>query len=470
MRFVLAGSIDTAGHNIDLSCAIENPRNKQIFFNYTVNEDYPNRWNGTGTNLTGDFGGDNLRDPRWWGLTVTPTRGTGSEAVADQNNDAIAAASMSSRNKNTTGAQITVLLPAGCIQIKRTVRLDSLKCILKGQGANATQLWAQSTEYSFDTSHYILTSDYPTTGLTPSEDDGSTPMVEIGVEYQADPADTSDEGFNGGVESLGIIGQTAQTGRRISGLMWESGIQEHTVIHNISVQSFGGYGIGGPRYDHNVHNPVDGSNNYNPQGNVPQVNAVRMSKLSIFSGLRTDSIPMTVFGLNFSVDTATIRHGNNDPQVINTGPCIITGATNSGTWRNIHIENTVEKNGTGIGIQCPAEGVFPSGGLSQSRMHFESISYKPTFTEGSSNFGYGLSLEHAKGHWSCNNITTAISYTGSYGGYSWNARAIRELPTSKESTGYHSNTGSSTNVASYQKQVTATVPQVISSDPALLYP
>ncbi len=435
-----------------INIPITNHSNRQIFKGYEVIEKYPERWTGLGTNIFGSFGGDNERNPQWWGLTTSFNARKESETNAQRNSDAIAAAAMSARTQNLAGAQLNVVLPAGEISIHRTVRLDGLRCRLRGQGVNATKLIGEGIDFTFKTDHFILTEDY---------DDGSTPMIEIGYEeQQPDPNAANpdanpniEQGFMGGVVELTVTCPAVQATRRISGVMWESALQEQTRVEWVTVEQFGGYAFGGPHHQVNSHNNPDRGTSY------PQVNQVLFSNLWMYAPVFRDAIPMCIFGKSFRVQNVTIDHGRENIFGGVTVPAILTGSQQGASWSTIHIEQAHRDNETGIGIRNPFD---PANA---DRLSFEEINYltaAPAPTGSETKFRT-LLLESAKGAYFCKSITQSAPPNLHGGG-----AAIEDTFTGKTSNGYHGTEANGTYVAMYSRQMTAGVAEVASSDPALL--
>ncbi len=439
LTFRERGRLQTNGHRLHFDCPIINPADRWIFRGYKIDETYPARWNRGGTTITGAFGGDNRRDPRWWGLQVSPA-GARNESwlVADQNNDAIAAASMSARYQNATDSQITVIMPPGEVAVRRPIRLDGIRCQLAGQGAGASQVVAGGTHFEFLTDHHILTEDYPV--------HGSTPVIEIGYEQQ--PGRNPDQGFAGGVRDLAISCPAKQPHRRVSGIMWESALQEHTVLQNITIKNYGGYGIGGPRHQTNSHNGPR-------RAHYTQLNMVSMSGLWLMAANKPDAIGMSVHGRSFRVSDVTLDHGRNNRFGGMIAPAIITGSTQAGSWTNIHIEQSPAANTVGIGIHSPGDG-------RAQRLDFRSIHYLPSAPSFGPRTRFRTLLLEGRGSYTATNITQGGS-PSLYGG----AACIEDMLTKRVSAGYHDSARNGTAVAMYARQETASKVEVTSSDRAM---
>lgn len=441
LTFEDGGKLLTAGFTLEFNIPIINPNHFHIFDGFVLDEDYPERWTDLGTTITGDFGGVNERFPAWWGLTTTTDPNNGAQAVADANNDAIAAAALSVRAQNATGAQVTVSLPAGAINVSRPVRLDGIRARLVGQGANATQLWAQSNAYAFATTHFILTEDYPVSG--------ATPVVEIG--YEANLVSNPDEGFHGGVVEIGIICPVTQASRRVSGIMWESGLQEQTRIEFVNIQNYGGYAIGGPRFQRLEHNGA-------AQSYYTQLNQVQMHDLWIFSANKPDAIGMSVFGVGFKVWNVTVDHGRDNTFGGVTTSAILTGARANGHWANIRIEQGAAANGhIAYGIEVPSDGVA-------QRLKFDAITYKLSapFPVGLGLTSRSLCIKASNGGVACSSITNETARNFESGNW-----AIEDAARGKLSEGWHNTTANGSFVARYDREESENIFYVVTTDPGL---
>ena len=452
IRFVKDGAIDLNGFTLQLNVTIINPTNRWIFKNVVLDEDYPARLLGTGSTLTGNFGGDNNRYPSWWGavpLFVVAEVIVATQAFAEQNNHAIAAAALSGTGSGQNPTQRFVVLSEGLYSIHRPIRLDGLRCTIMGanQAAmNTVQLWARSNSFVFDTSYYITTEDYPD-NVGDESTKGTTPVIQIGSVIGF--AVPMDEGFMSGVRNLSINCPFENLpARRVSGIMWECQLQEGSSVEFVNVQNYGGYGIGGPQWQRLSHNGA-------PQAFYTQLNTVSFRNLWIFQALFEDSIGMSVYGLNFSVRDITIRHEG----IISSGvskAAIYTGSRTCGTWSNLHIEQRPLPGTNGIAMHILNTGThdnisvdglvwYPTGSV---------VDPLTTFT--------ALQIDNFRGSLSARNISNNNPYNHLGG-----ARAIRDTWTGRESKSYHTTQGNSDHVAHYSRQTKELYPHIITSDPNL---
>lgn len=450
VRFAKDGSINNNGFDLDISVNIENPRNKQVFYGYTFSEAYPDRFFNSAS-IQGTFGGDYVRDARWWGYIShfdTVDVVAAPEAEADQNNDAIFAASQSFFNVATPGQGITVKLPAGMSAIKRPVLLSDSKCLLEGGSMNTTQLWAENNNYDFDTSHKIITKEYPT---------GSTPMVQIGWEWHKTTGINYDSGFNTGVRGLSLVGPlTTPAGGKVSGVMWHAGLQEGTILSHVNVRNFGGVAFGGPHQYQNELNGTLESPVY------PQVNTVRFDNLWVFNPVDNDAVAMTLYGLNVHVDTCTFALNSLamiSPTLGGKAAVIRAGGRTALNFTNIHLEHCCATGYDAAGIWCDEIGG------DADRVNFTSINYLPSSTYAV--YGTGVKsatlwLSNDRGGYNCNSISNQGNYN-----FEGGMRCIIDDLTGNESEGYHNLVSNSSYVAHYARQMTALAAQTSSSDPAL---
>jgi hypothetical protein len=361
--FAPGGSIDTAGFAITLNIPLENPDNHQVFTNFVLDETYPARGTGGGSNLRGTFGGAPSRDPRWFGLTTSENGNTATLAEATANNNAIAAAALTAPIVNGKWLPTRVELPQGIIPIHRTIRLDGLRCSLVGSGGEpsshgGTRLWCESSGFEFDTTHYIETELFPS---------GATPVIEVGYERDS-TAVTQDEGFQCGVQGLAIVCpvNNIQGAGRVSGIMWESGLQENSKFSQLSISNYSAYGIGGPNYqtqDHNVPNPGDTG--------FPQVNSVVFEEFWIFDvhASFNDTNPFAIFGLNWEVRNASIIQVTGGPTYnTHTNSAMRCGSRTAGRVANIHFETS-----PAVGAPRAAIEVVESASGQNQGLHFDSI-------------------------------------------------------------------------------------------------
>ena len=78
-----------------LNLPLLNPGNRAIFEGLSIREEYPARWDASKrTNLNGNFGGEAVRDARWFGASPMLGASSASAAHRERNNVAIAAAAL----------------------------------------------------------------------------------------------------------------------------------------------------------------------------------------------------------------------------------------------------------------------------------------------------------------------------------------------------------------------------------------
>lgn len=448
LNFTRGGGIDLNGFKLIINVPIKNPRNQQIFFNVVTMINYPDRWYDQKSSLRGTFGDEPERDPRWWGLTSTYNIYTVDHETAEKNSHAIDCAVLSQAIFNR---QVFVKLPAGDICIARTVRIDGSRCTLAGAyagGMNISRLWGMGSDWCIDTSYYLLSEDYPSEGGSPTE--GHTPMVEIG--YHVDHAGGwthPDGGFMSRVHNLTCICPPPDPyaserltnwdpgripTRRISGVAWSGGgLQEGSEVSNVNVQLYSGYGVGGNRFQTVNHNG-------DPQHYYMQLNTILLRHLWIFSAADAESIGMSVYGINYTVDTVTVDHGGQHVGTMNRA-AIYAGARACGRWQNIHIEQAPAHGSEGIGIHVPNIAVSPE------RLHFDSVHMYP-FMEGEGTQTTCIKIETTRGSVTCNNIMNAAGWY-----YLGGARAIKDSITGRESSGTHHNEYSSDCVGLYVRSM-----------------
>ena len=393
-----------------LNLPLLNPGNRAIFEGLSIREEYPARWDASKrTNLNGNFGGEAVRDARWFGASPMLGASSASAAHRERNNVAIAAAALS---QDIIQRQVLVYLGAGDYPIGRTVRLDGLraKLIAAPGSMAATRLWAHSHSLDFDESHFITTTDFPQTDQDPDQW-GTTPIVEIGAEYQS--RENMDEGFHSGVRNITIVGPD-RFRRPISGIMWESALLERGEVSDVCVQIYSGYAIGGPRWQHLQHNQQHGLY-------FPQVNSCKFENLWIFTPTYKRAVGLNIFGMNWRLTNATVDHGRGTGGMETHANQM--GARYCGVVQNVHIEASPKQGLKHAGICCPAKGA------SAERMQFDGIHYL-----GSAPWATAerrtLLLENNRGGYTCSNITMAAPYNSG-------ARAIEDTLTGRTSQGYH---------------------------------
>lgn len=216
-------------------------------------------------------------------------------------------------------------LPKGNIPICRPIRGDGRKVIIQGYSGIGfgSRLWCESPHWEFDTSHFIKTEHFPK---------GTTPVVEIGYEKKRmEP--NPDEGFQCGVANVAIV-CPLRPQRPVSGIMWESGLQECSTVRYVSVSNYSGYGIGGPTKQHHEHN------DNLPANHLPQVNTVSFEHLWIHSPnvKFPNAIGMSVHGLNFEIKNVTVHHWNGRQPVFRQ-PCMILSSRSCGRLSQAHLEH-----------------------------------------------------------------------------------------------------------------------------------
>ena len=441
LKFTPLGSLELdRASSARLRLPVINESNHKIFYGVAIREGYPDRWDTVRrTNLNGDFGGNPERDARWWGAKPHLNPNFATEEEAEANNHAIAAASLS---QDIIVRQVNVRLGAGDYPVHRTVRLDGIRAHLTGAGGlmGATKLWANSNRFRFDTSHQINVHEFP---------QGTTPIIQVGWEQQPNIRN-QDEGMNSGVNDLTIIGPITAQAVPISGIMWESGWQEGGRIRNVCVQNFYGYGIGGPRRKHIAHNTPD--EKYYP----PQVNSVKLEDIWIFGARGERAVGMSMFGVNYLVCGAnTVDQQpflDNGSKTYSLNHAILCGASGQGYWQNMHVE-------TKGGAIKHAAICCPQTGSSMDRLTFDGVTNHVAGPHQGCR-PRTLLLKNDRGGYNARSIKMALSHQA--GGV-----AIEDEFTGKLSTGYDNSVHNGPWVASYSRQKTAGVAEVITSDPGL---
>lgn len=430
IKFTPDGALElSVGDRVNFDLPLLNADNHQIFNSFWIDEDYPERWNGCGAQVQGHFGNNSVRDPRWWGLEASTNPNIGNILTAERNVDALVGAALS------RVGQKTVLLPEGKYNVGRSVRLDGLRCTLKGQGMSASQLWAHSDRYSFDVEHKIMSEEFF---------EGTTPVVEIGYERQPDGGNP-DEGFFSAVEGVGVI-CPLYNHNRVSGIMWSGcGLQEGSYVRSVAVRNHSGIGIGGPRRQTLELNGV-------PQGYYMQLNGFRgdcwwiVDPNSKFEGV----LGVSIGGITYQISNATIDMGRGDAAV-QTRPAIIAGARENGLIQGCHIEHS-PPTGQGVGILVPND-----NGLLQ-RMNLLSNSYLPSAPHRQGVTHRTIRLENSRGSVTCIGNTFA--------GSERLGRAVEDAVRGKTSEGYHYQTASChTNI--YAREHQQSGHKALSTDPTL---
>ena len=176
---------------------------------------------------------------------------------------------------------------------------------------------------------------------------------------------------------------------------------------------------------------------------------------------------MSVFGINFHVDTVTVDHGRESlggqiPAAASNGvtAAILTGARGSGNWTNIHIEQALDHNEIGAGIYCP------EFGNNADRIKFDSVGYLPSnplpFTPYYNDTEAAtIKFRNNRGGFVATNILNSGSWD--HGGPASYVCVHDEL-TLKKSGGYHAATNSGTWVGFYARQMKLNAAEVLTSD------
>jgi hypothetical protein len=307
-----------------------NPCEHQVFFGWSVNESYPDRWTfNAGASVVGTFGGLIQRPATWWGLVTSDAIGLAPEDEAGANVSAIHAAALSRPFLGGEASPVDVQLPGGRIAINRPIRLDGLRAGLVGasaHGITATRLWCASNRWRFNEGYTIRTDDFP---------DGTVPVVVLGYERQ--PQGNPDEGFQGAVRNLSIVCPLSNS-RPVSGVMWECGLQEVSNIRNVAISNYSGMAIGGPRRQHLKHNDD------NPRDTFPQVNTVVFEGIWATSPNKRFHDPRgaVLFGLNWELRNSTFHHhtaGGRFRRAV-----IACGSRSMGRIQNVHVEHNPPAN------------------------------------------------------------------------------------------------------------------------------
>ena len=368
IRFVRDGAIDLNGFDLTLNVMVLNPNDRWIFKGVVIDETYPARWDGTGSNLIGHFGHSSIRYPSWFGAVANDDAFNALLPEREQNNHAIAAAMLSVADAFTGSIDPMVIqLRQGGYAIHRTVRLDGRKVTLRGHGNGGamlagTSLVAHSTGnvVPFDTSHFITTFKFP---------DGTTPVVELGYEYINDILHR-DVGMQCGMENITIRCPQVQQDKPISGIMVEYGLQEICKFSQFSVNSYSGYGVGNPEEQHLGHN--EGAGNFV----FPQLNSVVFEEFYILdpAPFALDAIGMSIFGLNFTIRNGTISH-HNGATVQRTAPPMYIGTRQSAIIEGLHIESFPSPTALYEGA-CIAIEDFAPGNVNVGAIDFRGTDFK----------------------------------------------------------------------------------------------
>lgn len=426
IKFGPYGCLALSHHLVTLNLPVINEDDHWIFRGVRLRESYPHRWDTrTRTNLNGNFGGNPLRMAKWFGLTSSTSPDYAEADIAEMNNQAIAAAAMS---QDLITRQVMVRAHAGSYPIQRPVRLDGLRAHLSGEPGlmASTTLWANSNRFTFNTDHFIETELFP---------DGSTPMVQVGWEEQ-EGITNQDAGMHSGLRDITLLGPMRNREGLVSGLMWESGLQEGSHIDNICIQNYSGYGIGGPMQHHKSHNVLSDRFHY------PQFNTVKLGHLWVFRGLTKESVGMSIFGICYSVDTVTVRQEGGLANGKNVGTkrsSIYCGSSAIGRWSGIHIESCV---GRGESVAAMVNPVTPS----VDHLQIDGLNHLPQSPWYDSTKGIALWLQNKQSSINAHNITQKGSYAHSNG-----YRAIRDEATGKESSGWPNTQSGGTSVTDYSR-------------------
>lgn len=362
IKFVHDGAIDLNGFSLQANVRFLNPNDRWVFKGVIIDETYPARWNGSGSNLIGHFGRSSIRYPDWFGAIASDTAFDASLVEREQNNHAIAAAALSVADNFTNAVDpVVIQLAQGGYAVHRPVRLDGRKASLRGHGAaGAQQVGTSIVAHSngnvvpFDTSHFIETFKYP---------GGTTPVVELGFEFQVSTPNP-DVGMQCGVQNIAIRCPQIAQSRPISGIMWEYGLQENAKFSQFAVDSYSGYGVGCPEEQHLGHNQSAGDFVF------PQTNSVIFEEFTIASPapFAIDCIGMGIHGLAFTIRNGTVRHHNSSIlPVERTAPPIYVGSRTAAVLDGLHIEHfpsaVADYNGAMIVIEDLAPGNVNVGAI-----------------------------------------------------------------------------------------------------------
>ncbi len=444
IKFTPTGSIDTAGFIIKFDSQLINVDNHRIFFNYVTDTSYPNRWdlNGAASSVYGEFGGDNNRDPRWWGMVTTfdvPT-----QAVRDLNADAINASILSGvqRTQFSGHSGVVVRLPEGGIYFSKTIRADGVACSIIGHSRNATLLQAYTGDplNTFDESWFLTTTDFGS---------GTVPAIQTGYTTQAGIPNV-EEGFGCRIKNVTVICDIDTT-LPMSGIMWESAVQENSEFKHIAIQSHAGYGIGGPESSRSAHN-VAGSG-------VPVINTVAFSHLNIITPSSVQAIGLAIRGVNFTVQNSTVIHrAGVSGSTLQERPAILIAATGTCSLRNIHIEiSPAPLTDEAVGVFIPDDGNYGAIDLTNVYTLWAGggdLTNKAHIT---------VRIENGSTPLSCSSIKNSSSYTGG----PFPVHAIWDFARSKVSTGIVT-TGRQQMVALYARQNNSGTYTTYTTDPGLV--
>jgi hypothetical protein len=270
---------------------------RQVFFGFSPGD------------ITGSFRRDVVH-PVWWGayarLTTYPTIGD----TTSRDDIAINCAIQATPANNPGGV---VELDAGSYYVARPLDMSGRNCELRGMGAGRTLIVATSgwTADTWRNDAYFGSASHSS-------------MVWFGSTTPA-----TIQSFNGTVKHLGINAYyacTANPTKFISGISTYGWIEEHTVVENVSISYFSGYGIGG------LSHPSDSALQR-------VINGLVIKDFWILSGMHRYAIPIAI-GQYSTV--ASVTSGTIDMTTDGTQPIIDTGIWAQGmhtTVDNVHIES-----------------------------------------------------------------------------------------------------------------------------------
>jgi len=269
---------------------------RQVFYGFTPGQ------------ITGNFRKDVLR-PVWWGayarLTTYPSVGDTTSRDDIPINCAIQTTPPSMPGN-------TIELDAGSYYVARPLDMAGRNCELRGMGAGRTLLVATSgwTADTWRDDAYYGTAAH-------------SAMIWIG---SASPG--TSQSFNANVRGLGLNATyacTANPTKFVSGISTYGWIEENSVIRNISISNFSGYGIG------KISHPT-----ISAQQAI--INGLSIKDFWITAGMHAYSVPIAI-GQYSTV--ASITSGTIDMRTDGSRPIVDTGIWAQGahtTIDNVHIE------------------------------------------------------------------------------------------------------------------------------------
>ena len=271
---------------------------RQVFFGFTPGQ------------VTGNFRKDVLH-PVWWGAYARLTTYPSISDTTSRDDIGINCA-IQTTPPNMPGN--TIELDAGSYYVARPLDMAGRNCELRGMGAGRTLIVATSgwTADTWRDDGYFGTASHSS-------------MIWIG---SASPGTA--QSFNANVRGLGLNAAyacTANPTKFISGISTYGWIEENSVIRNVSISNFSGYGIG------KISHPT-----ISAQQAI--INGLSIKDFWISAGVHRYCVPIAI-GQYSTV--ASVTSGTIDMRTDGSRPIVDTGIWAQGahtTIDNVHLEAT----------------------------------------------------------------------------------------------------------------------------------